>query len=106
MHQNGMLTGNDILLDTIWIGLAPLAQCVARDVVGLKFTVGVGQHASDVGDDLRGAPIIRPQKHSAWVVVIGVDVVPDDRCSSQHRRDIFQSLDTDFLANHFASCNN
>lgn len=64
-------------------GLAPCGQRVNRHKIGLKFTVGVGEDASEFGDELCGTVLEGSQEESLRVVVVGVDVVPDDRRSPQ-----------------------
>ena len=49
--------------------------------VELKFTVGVSEYASDLGDEFNWTVLERSQHHPLWVVVIGMDVVPDNWCS-------------------------
>lgn len=78
--------------------------------VGIKLTVGVGENSSQFGDQLcrtiltqktgvilassRGTALgeqtasfyfVGPQEEPLGVVVVGVDVVPDDRSSPQDR---------------------
>lgn len=48
------------------------------NVIGLKFTVGVEEQAAQVAPELRLSALERPQEEAPGVVVIGVQVVPDE----------------------------
>lgn len=98
------LTGYDVLLHAVRVRLAPLAKGVAGYVIGLKFAVGVGHHTADVWNDFWRPSIVWPQEHATRVIVVGMDVVPDDRGSFEDSADVFQCLNGDLLADHLATC--
>lgn len=50
-----------------------------RNVIGLKFTVGVEEQAAQVVPELRFSALERAQEEAPGVVVVGVQVVPDER---------------------------
>lgn len=57
----------------------PASKGVQRDVVGFKLAVGVQQQSSEAAPKPRLAVLERPQEETSGVVVIGVQVVPDQR---------------------------
>ena len=54
------------------------------DVVGLEFTVRIGQHSGKVGNEQGTATRKRTEEHAPMVIVIGVDVVPDEGRPTEH----------------------
>lgn len=107
------LTHLHVPLLSIGEGFTPGGQGVDGHNVRVELTVGVGEDASQFGDQLRGAILtqkmgvtfspyeqtrtpldkqhgarfyfVGPQEEPLGIVVVGVDVVPDDRSSPQHR---------------------
>lgn len=54
-----------------------------RNKVGLKFTVRVGEDSLQPWNELSGAAFVRTQEQSLLIIVVGVNVVPNDRSSPQ-----------------------
>ena len=46
--------------------------------------IGIGQHAPQVGNNLRAPPGVRTKKHSLMVVIVSMQVVPNDGLSFQY----------------------
>jgi hypothetical protein len=65
----------------------PLRQRVDRDEVSTVLAIRIGQDAPQLGNQIRGSPRIRPEKDALLVVVVGVEVVPDDGRPPQSIRD-------------------
>lgn len=108
-------------------GFTPCCQGVDGHKVGVELTVGVGENSSQFGNQLSGTVLtqrfrsvflpslqieqqhrgdfylVGPQEKSLGVVVIGVNVVPDDRCSSQDSRHLFYRFHRDFMGHHFGT---
>lgn len=77
------LTHHHILAYSIHIRFVPGGQSVDGYKVGLKFTVWVGEDSLQPWNELCGAALIWAQEQSLLIIVIGMNVVPDDRGSSQ-----------------------
>ena len=80
---------------------APLRQRVQGDVVGPVLAVGVGEHPVESREQGDGASHIGPQEEPPLVVVVGVEVVPDDGGSLEHLREVVNGGDGDLLGDHF-----
>lgn len=59
--------------------LDPRGQSVHRDKVALEFAVGVCEDAAQVRVELNGSSVVRAEEQPPLVVVVRVEVVPDDR---------------------------
>lgn len=81
-------------------GLAPCGQSVNCNEIGLEFTVGVSEDASEFGDEFCGPVLEGSEEESLRVVVVGVDVVPDDRGSPQNGGHLVYRRHTDVLRHH------
>lgn len=78
-----ILTHDHVLAHPIHIRLVPGGQGVDCDKVGLKLAVRVGEDSLQPGDELCGATLVWTQEKPLLVIIIGVDVVPDHRGSSE-----------------------
>lgn len=54
-----------------------------RNKVGLKFTVWVGEDSLQPWNELCGAAFVWTQEQSLLIIVVGMNVVPNDRGSPQ-----------------------
>lgn len=54
-----------------------------RNKVGFKFTVWVGEDSLQPWNELCGAALVWTQEQSFLIIVIGMNVVPNDWGSSQ-----------------------
>ena len=69
-------------------------QC---DVVRLKLAVRVCQNAADVRYQLGGATIVRSEEEPLLVVIVRMDVVPDERRTPENTRHLLDRPDADPL---------
>ena len=81
-----LVTCNDILLQSLVVGGAPLAKSVESHIIGLKLTVRIGEKSPQIGNDLWRPPVKWTQEHTPGVVVVSVDVVPNDWWALDDRR--------------------
>lgn len=70
----------------------PAPQRMQRDIVGFKLAVRVEQQAPEVALQLRLSALERPQEETPGVIVIGVQVVPDERRALQDRLHLRQAV--------------
>lgn len=96
----GIFTHRNVFLSEA----APRGQRVNGHEIGLKFTVGVGEDASEFGEELGGPVLEGSHEDSLWVVVVSVDVVPDDRRTPQNSGHLLYRRHTDVLGHHLRSC--
>lgn len=81
-HFGIILTHDNILAHPIHIRLVPGGQSVDSYKVGLKLAIRVGEDSLQPGNELCGAAFVWTQEKPLLVIVIGVNVVPDNRGSS------------------------
>lgn len=127
-HKHKRLTHFHVPLPSFCAGFTPCGQCMDGHKVGVELAVGVGEHSTQFGDQL-GGPILSGKETSSGlacgrvtagaetnnyfplylvgseeqplqVVVICVDVVPDDWRPLQDRGYLFYRLHRDFLGHH------
>lgn len=91
--MTSLTTCNDVLLQAVVVGCTPLTQSVESHIVGLKLTVRVCKQSTQVRNDLGGSAVKGSQKHAPGVVVVSMDVVPDDRGALYDRGHFLQVLD-------------
>ncbi|KAG7243245.1 hypothetical protein INR49_011684 [Caranx melampygus] len=70
----------------------PGSQCMQWDVVGFKFAVGVEQQAPQVAPQLRLPTLERPQEETSGVIVVCVQVVPDEWGALEDRLHLSQAV--------------
>lgn len=70
--------------------LKPAAQCVYGDEVGLEFAVGVEEQPTEPGHEARGTSCVGAQEDASAVIVVGIQVVPDDRAAPQDTLHLLQ----------------
>lgn len=75
----------------------PASQRMKGDVVGFELAVGVEQQAPQVAPDLRLPAFERTQEQTSGVVVVGVQVVPDERRSLEDRLHLSQAVHRQLL---------
>ena len=63
-----------------------------RDVVGFKLAVGVEKQASQVAPQLRLSALKRPQEETSGVVVVRVQIVPDEGGALEDRLHLRQAV--------------
>ena len=92
--------------------LAPLRERVHRDEVRLELAVRVGEDAAQAAppvgvrvEQARRAARVRPQVDAREVVVVGVQVVPDDGGALEHPRHLGDALRPDEARHHLGACN-
>ncbi|TNN50501.1 hypothetical protein EYF80_039311 [Liparis tanakae] len=74
------------------------------DVVGFKLAVGVEQQASQVAPQ-PGLPALEgPQEEAPGVVVVGVQVVPDERRALEDRLHLGQAVHGQLPGDDLAAC--
>lgn len=100
MIDFGIFTHRNVFLSEA----APRGQRVNGHEIGLKFTVGVGEDASEFGDELGGPVLEGSHEDSLWVVVVSVDVVPDDWRPPQNSGNLLYRCYTDVLGHHLRPC--
>src|SRR3954463_1399610 len=93
-------------------GIARLPRAVAmneigerenREVVEVKFTIGIGENAGNFVEDLARAAGVWANEKAAAVVVVGVKVIPQKRFSAQERADFADMPDGDFFGDDFGT---
>ena len=62
------------------------------DVVGLKLAVRVEQEAPQVAPQLRLSTLERPQEETSGVIVISVQIVPDEWGALEDRLHLSQAV--------------
>lgn len=72
--------------------------------IRLKFTVGVGEDSLQPRDEFCGPAFIRPQEKSLLIVVISMNIVPDDRSSPQYLCDFFNRFNSYVFRNYLGTC--
>lgn len=82
----------------------PAAQRVQRDVVGLELAVGVEQQASQVVPQLRISTLEGPQEEASGVVIVSVQVVPDERGALEDRLHLRQAVRRQFPGDDLTAC--
>lgn len=82
----------------------PAAERMQRDVVGFKLAVRVQQQASQAAPEPRLPVLERPQEETPRVVVIGVQVVPDQRRPLQDSFHLCQGVRAQFSGNDLVPC--
>ena len=80
---------------------APLRQRVQCHVVGPVLAVGVGEHPVEPREEGDGASHVGPQEEPPLVVVVGVEVVPDDGRALEDPGEVVDGGDGDLLGDHF-----
>jgi len=58
------------------------------DKVGSVFAIGVGHDPSQLSNKVRGPVRIGSEEHSLLVVVVGVQIIPENRRPSQSLGDL------------------
>jgi hypothetical protein len=76
---------------------------VYRDVVGFKLAVRVRQDTVQVGVQLHGPTRIRAEVDASLVVVVRVNVVPDDGFALQHLAQLLNRFFCDDFRNDFVT---
>lgn len=94
-YVHDFVTHGDIFLSRA--GLAPGGQRVNRNQIGLKFTVGVCENSSEFRDQFCRPVLEWSQKDSLWVVIIGMNVVPNHRRSLENSRHLIDGRHTDVI---------
>jgi len=74
------------------------------DVVGFKLAVGVEQEASQVAPQLRLSALERPQEETPGVVVVRVQVVPDERRAPEDGLHLGQAVDGQLPGDDLTAC--
>lgn len=72
------------------LALKPGAQRVYGDEVGLELTVGVEEQPVEPGHEARSTPHVGAQEDTSAVIVVGVEVVPDDGTAPQDSLHLLQ----------------
>lgn len=75
-----------------------------RDVVGFELAVGVEQQASQVALQLRLSALERPQEEAPGVIVVCVQVVPDEGRALEDRLHLCQAVYRQFPGDDFTAC--
>lgn len=71
--------------------------------VGLKLTIRVGEDSFQSRDELCGAAFVWTQEKPLLVVIIGMNVVPDDRGSSQDFGHLLNRLYCDIFGHYLGT---
>lgn len=74
------------------------------DVVGFKLAVRVEQQAPKVAPQLRLSTLERPQEETSGIVVISVQVVPDERGALEDRFHLSQAVYRKFPRDDLIAC--
>lgn len=72
------------------LALKPAAQGVYGDEVGLELAVGVEEQSTEPGHEARGTSRVGAQEDTSAVIVVGVEVVPDDGAAPQDTLHLLQ----------------
>src|SRR5437868_9292131 len=65
--------------------------------IGLEFVVGIGDEACDLRQYVGLAPAERPGIDASYVVIIGMEILPDHRLALEHAREVLERLRRDFF---------
>src|SRR5437016_6439317 len=84
-------------------GLREHRQCAERNIVRLKLAVRIAQDAGDFVAEFERAPGIRAEVNAAKVVVVGVEVVPEERLAPQNSLQLANRFRRDGLRDYFRS---
>ena len=71
------------------------------DVIGSVLTVGVSEHSVESREEGDGASHVGPQEEPPLVIIVGVEVVPDDGGSLEDLGEVVDGRDGDVLGDHF-----
>lgn len=81
----------------------PAAQCVYGDEVRLELAVGVEEQSAEPGHEAGGTSRVGAQEDTSAVVVIGVQVVPDDGTTTQDTLHLLQQRGRELLRHHLGA---
>lgn len=70
----------------------PASKCMQRNVIGFKLAVWVQEQAPKVALKLRLSTFEWPQEETSGVIVIGMQVVPDQRGALEDRLHLHQAV--------------
>src|SRR5207237_1538444 len=92
-----------LLFVPVAIGLREHRQRAERNIVRLKLAVRIAQDAGDFVAEFERAPGIRAEVNAAKVVVVGVEVVPEERLAPQNSLTLANRFRRDGLRDYFRS---
>ena len=79
------------------------SQGAERDIIERKFIVGIAQQSADSLAQFRGPSIIRAAKESASIIIIGVQIVPNQRLASQNTLQLLNVFEGDLARDNFGA---
>ena len=74
------------------------------NVVGGVLTVGVGQHSIEVCVERERAATVGTQEQTTLVIVVGMEIVPEDWRSTEYRGQLFDGGERYCLENDLWTC--
>src|SRR5439155_1722471 len=98
--QRGLIR---LLFVPVSIGLREHRQRAERNIVRLKLAVRIAQDAGDFAAEFERAPGIRAEVNAAEVVVVGMEVVPQERLAPENSLQLANRFRRDGLRDYFRS---